>query len=448
MSFLNSHQPSVLIVAAKWWPLSARLAAALVQHRCRVSALCPTGHPLTYVSGLDRLECYVGTRSLASLARALRQGRIDIVIPCDDGVVAQLHTLYHQIPALRDLIERSLGHPQSFRVVSSRYQLLATAVELGIAVPETRSVSSAGDLISWHGKVAATCALKIDGESGGNGVRISGSLEQSLAAWRELRAPQSLATAWKRLAIDRDPLALWMRASSAEREITVQRLIHGRPANSMMACRNGEVVSLMSVMVLAASGPTGAATIIQRIQDDRMAKAATLLAKRLQLSGFFGLDFMTETDTGIPYLIEMNPRCTQLGHLEFGDQGSLVGAFIAELRGELPPPPNHPLPLDTIALYPQALVALGTGSRYRESSYLDVPWGEPRLVSELKLDPWPERRWAARLYHAVVPVNRPTPVEYQEETAGVVNPRSPAANDGGGQTDTPLAHENTALEPP
>ena len=425
---MNKHQPSVLIVAAKWWPLSARLAAALVHHRCRVSALCPTGHPLTYVSGLIRHECYAGTGSLASLKRALRAGRPDIVVPCDDGVVAQLHTLHQQEPALRDLIERSLGDPQSFRIVSSRYQLLATALELGIPVPETRKVASAEDLVSWHEKVAAAGALKIDGESGGNGVRISGSLEQSLAAWRELRAPQSLATAWKRLAIDRDPLALWMRKSCAAREITVQRLVRGRPSNSMMACRNGEVASLMSVMVLAASGPTGAATIIQRIQDERMAKAARLLAKHLQLSGFFGLDFMTETHTGIPYLIEMNPRCTQLGHLEFADQGSLAGAFVADLRGELPPPPDHPVPLDTIALYPQGLSALdATGSRYRESSYLDVPWTEPRLVNELKLDPWPERRWAARLYHAITPVVRPAPVEYQNETAGVVKIRLPAA---------------------
>jgi hypothetical protein len=184
----------------------------------------------------------------------------------------------------------------------------------------------------------------------------------------------------------------------------------------------------MSVLVLAASGPTGAATIIQRIQDDRMTKAGTLLAKRLQLSGFFGLDFMTEAHTGIPYLIEMNPRCTQLGHLEFADQGSLAGAFVADLRGELPPPPEQPLPLDTVALYPQGLLALATsGSRYKDSSYLDVPWGEPRLISELKRDPWPERRWAARLYHAVTPVVRPAPVEYQNEAAGVVKIRLPAA---------------------
>jgi hypothetical protein len=412
LSTLDKRRPTVLIVAAKWWPLSARIASALVRQGCRVSALCPQRHPLIHVAGLERIERYHGTRSLSSLTRALRDANPDVVIPCDDGVVAQLHALHAQEPALRPLIERSLGDPQGFSITANRYRLLEVAAELDILVPETRRVASTVDLAHWHEHVAPTAVLKVDGECGGNGVRICGSLNESLAAWRELTAPPNLATACKRLVIDHDPLSLWVYRNRKALDVTIQRLVRGSPANSMLACRNGELLSIVSVAVLATDGPTGAATVIRRIDNEAMERAAQRLASRLRLTGFYGLDFMIETGTGMPYLIEMNPRCTQLGHLRFGSAPSLAEAFIAALRGERASATGAPVPLDTVALFPQALSTIDAKSRCASGSYLDVPWEEPPLLAELTLDSWPERRWLSRLYHAMRPVAGSPCVEY------------------------------------
>ncbi|HEX4152292.1 MAG TPA: ATP-grasp domain-containing protein [Steroidobacteraceae bacterium] len=398
-------------MAAKWWPLSARLAISLMRHGCRVSALCPQRHPLTHIRGLERIERYRGTRSLPCLSRALRDLRPEMVIPCDDGVVAQLHALHAQDPTLRPLIERSLGDARSFAITASRYRLLETAGELGIPVPETRRVVSDTDLVSWHEQVAPEAALKIDGECGGNGVRICGSLAESLKAFRELSVPLPRAAAWKRLIVNRDPLALWAQRHRGPLDVTVQRVIRGRPANAMLACREGEILSLVSVAVLATDGPTGAATVVRRIDNPSMERAAVQLAARLHLTGFCGLDFMIETDSETAFLIEMNPRCTQLGHLRFGGAPSLAGAFAASLGGELYDA-GDPVPLDTIGLYPQALNALKEPSRAACGSYLDVPWDEPQLIAELKKDSWPERRWLSRLYHTVKPAVSSRWVEY------------------------------------
>ena len=411
-NILDNRRPSVLIVAAKWWPLSARLAIALIRHGCRLSALCPKGHPLSLVGGLERIERYRGTQSLSCLSRTLRDLRPEFVIPCDDGVVAQLHALHAQGPEMRPLIERSLGGPEGFPTTANRYRLLEIAAELGILVPENRRAETADDLVSWHREVAPAAVLKIDGESGGNGVRICNSLAESLAAWRELTALPRLATAWKRLIINRDPLALWAQRNHKPIEVTVQRVIRGRPANSMLACRNGKLLSLVSVAVLATDGPTGAATVIQRIDNRAMADAAKLLASRLRLTGFYGLDFMMEHASENPYLIEMNPRCTQLGHFRFGSAPNLAATFMANLRGEPPSTAGEPLPLDTIALFPQALNGVNGDSRSAHRSYLDVPWDEPELIRELKKDAWPERRWLSRLYHAVKPLDRSVCMEY------------------------------------
>jgi hypothetical protein len=324
-----------------------------------------------------------------------------------------LHSLYEDDPSVRDLIERSLGAPMGYPVVESRYRLLTAAFDLGVRVPKTKRVAHAEDLSDWHGENGPAAVLKIDGDSAGNGVRISGSLKESLSAWRELRAPLPLAAALKRLVIDRDPLALWTRRQLRKREITVQEFIRGRPANSMLLCRRGELLSMISVVVVASEGPTGAATIVRVIDDEQMRHAATAIASRLQISGFCGLDFVIEAGTGIPYLIELNPRCTQLGHIELPGVGSLAGILSATLKGEPAPTPRDPLRCDTIALFPQALAAGEVCRPYLEASYHDVPSEEPRLVNELKLEPWPRRQWASRIYHLFRRTSAQDPVVFE-----------------------------------
>ncbi len=418
---LPMTQQSVLMLAAKWWPLSARLAVALTRHGCRVAVVCPDGHPLTHVSGIHRTYRYAGVFSMRCVRRAIHDAKPEIIVPCDDGVVGQLHAIHRVDPSLRALIERSLGSPESYSVVRSRYAMLAIAKTLGVRVPETRKVTSAHDLQTWHAEVASTAVLKVDGESGGNGVRICLSLDDSLSAWRQLRKRSSYATALKRFIVDRNSLTLWQRYTATTPEVTVQEFVPGRPANSMMLCRNGELLDVVSVMVVTAESAVGAATVIRVIDDQRMKFAAQRLASRLQLSGFFGLDFMID-ESGVPILIELNPRCTQVGHFELPGRGSLAGVFSASLRGEGPPRPDRPILRKTIALFPQALAGGALCAPYIAASYHDVPTEEPRLVRELERPSWPQRQWSSRLYHRFSPLRPSKPVAFEPP---------PPANDAG-----------------
>jgi hypothetical protein len=169
----------------------------------------------------------------------------------------------------------------------------------------------------------------------------------------------------------------------------------------------------VSVVVVATEGPTGAATVVRVIQNEQMKRAAELIVSRLNLSGFYGLDFIMESATGVPHLIEMNPRCTQLGHIEFAGQGCLAGALSAVLRGEPRPQVHNPVRDNTIALFPQALAAGEACRPHIEASYHDVPSEEPRLMNELMLESWPQRRWGARLYHAFKPLDRVDPILFE-----------------------------------
>ena len=326
-----------------------------------------------------------------------------MVIPCDDGVVLQLHALHELEPSLRSLIERSIGPPESYSVVESRHQFLSTAAGLGIRVPRMRRIEKAEDIPAWLRDVPSASVLKVDGESGGNGVRISQSPDESAAAWRELHAPCSRATAWKRLIIDRDPLALWLRRRQMRRGMMVQEYIPGRPANCMAVCWRGELLSLVSVIVVAAEGPTGAAIVVRVVRNQEIKEGRRARRAKFALSGFFGLDFILKANTDEPYLIELNPRCTQLGHLELEGDGCPCWCLLCcSARWTTTGSSESHTGQD------DCLVSSGARGRddcrpYVEASYHDVPCDEPHLMSELKKKSWPQRQWAARIYHAFRP---------------------------------------------
>jgi hypothetical protein len=121
-----------------------------------------------------------------------------------------------------------------------------------------------------------------------------------------------------------------------------------------------------------------------------------------------------ESGTDIPYLIEMNPRCTQLGHIELLGDGCLAGVLSAALRGDPSPLPRNPISGEKIALFPQALAAGEACRAQINASYHDVPTEEPKLLNELMLKSWPHRQWIARLYHAFKPLDRVAPTLFEK----------------------------------
>ena len=402
-------QPHVLLASTLWWPLSARLAMRFVDYGCEVSAICPRGHVLRHVPGMGRIYDYRPIDSLSSLASALERAKPDIVIPCDDRVVWQLHELHAQRPQLRPLIESSLGRPSEYPIVARRERLLETARSLGIRIPETRNVLSQADVRDWFSGGPVRSVLKIDGTWGGNGVEIVDTAEEAVLAFDRLSRPSSLAAAVKRWIINGDPLALWGWRKQQIAPITIQRFIPGRPANAMVACWRGEAVASVIVEVLSSQGSTGAGFVVRIVRNPEIARVASVLAERLGLTGYCGLDFILD-QTGAAHLIEMNPRCTQLGHLSLAEQGDLAGALYAKLANA-PVAPPAPIGTDVVAFFPQAIQARPR-SRYTEQAYLDVPREHDALVRELLLPLPPYRHPLARLYHSIRPARNPATVDF------------------------------------
>ena len=98
-----------------------------------------------------------------------------------------------------------------------------------------------------------------------------------------------------------------------------------------------------------------------------MDAAAAKIAAHFGLNGLHGLDFVRDGD-GVPHLIEVNPRATQICHLP------LDGDLPAALLGV----PARPAATDLqqIALFPQVLAAGEVGRQV----YRDIPWDDPKLL--------------------------------------------------------------------
>src|SRR5579872_217004 len=148
--------PKLLLTDTTRWSTGTRLAIALSKVGCQVSALCPEDHhPFSHTRVIRRMFPYSAIRPLESLESAIEKSKPDMVIPCDERGVRHLHELFsrtrHQNEArsgIAALIQRSLGSPDSYPIVSSRYGLLKVAAEERIALPDTRQIKGFADLRS------------------------------------------------------------------------------------------------------------------------------------------------------------------------------------------------------------------------------------------------------------------------------------------------------------
>lgn len=392
--------PRVLILDSNRWPVTARLAIALYQRNCRVAILCPSPrHPVETVSSIEKVFLYSGFDPVQSIRSAIESFRPDLVVPACDRSVRHLHRLHAKMRAegasgdsVANLIEYSLGSPESFAVVASRYELLKLAMNEGIPVPATMAIDASDDLEAWKKSQPLPWVLKADGTWGGRGVRVVSTptdADCEIAALVE--RPGSLELC-KRVLLNRSRdwiLHDWFGSTS---EGIAQAMIDGRPANCAVVCWQGKILAGIAVEVIGAQSKMGPSTIVRIVEGREMLQAAERIASRLKLSGFFGLDFMIENQTGAVYLIEMNPRCTPPCSLALGQNRDLAAAITAQLCGE-PVAWAKPVTVnDRIAWFPQnsASSEVTHDDSLLHSAWLDVPAGEPALVHEL-LHPWCER---------------------------------------------------------
>jgi hypothetical protein len=334
-----------------------------------------------------RTHAYRGLQPLASFSDAIVAAKPDLILPGDDLSTRHLYDLYDQKrhsgkegELICALIERSLGPSESFPVMHERARFMELAQAEGIRVPETRVIENIAELRKWLGRAGFPAILKANGTSSGVGVRIVHTAKEAEVAFRKLQAPPILARAAKHALLEHDRSLVWPSLLRRRFTVNAQAFVAGCEMTSILACWKGDVLAGLHFEVLVKQQEgVGPASVMRLIEHPEISAACAKMVRRLNLSGLHGFDFVVEQRTRNAYLIEMNPRATQVAHLTLGPGRDLPAALCAAISGSRIRESARITENDTIALFPQEWIR-NPASKFLRSAYHDVPWGEPQLI--------------------------------------------------------------------
>jgi hypothetical protein len=363
----------ILLATTVKWPSAAYLAGAFASFGCSVEAVFPRGHVLGVSRHVGRAYTYRPLCPQSSFAAAIAAAQPDLIVPCDDRAVSHLLSIQAHAPDVTALLVRSMGRMESYPFMMARSRAIAIAQAEGISTPLTVAVTNESEFWRALGRVGLPAVLKADGSWGGDGVAVVRTREEAGRAFRKLAFPPSRLRCLVRTVLRNDAHFLQEALAPKTPTIQLQQFIKGKPATSAFACRDGEVLAAIHVDVAESRGMTGPASLIKRIDCNRMDEAARRIARRFWLSGLHGLDFIRD-EGGVPHFIEINPRATQICHLALGAGHDLPSALL----GQPPRPIATDQPL--IALFPQAWQS-GRPVPDSQAAYLDVPWDDPAVLA-------------------------------------------------------------------
>jgi hypothetical protein len=339
-----------------------------------------------------RTYVYHPLTPLSSLIRAIESSQPNLVIACDDQIVAQLHRLYRYAVARRgcqewenieQLITNSFGDPAAHALLTKRSLLLSTIATLpDIHFPPTAPVRSRGELLTWIAENGRRTVLKLDGTWGGKDVIAIHQCADITAAYRRIRLRRSLGWQLKRALFNGNLEPLVDRTLGKAPVVTVQSYIVGTPANCAVACWRGEVLGAIAVEVVRSESEFSPATVVRVLEHEPMIAVAKSIVAHLGISGFCGFDFILEAGSNRAVLIEVNPRATQINHLANACGRNLVTALTTVLGGKDDLPTfsaESAIGPREVALFPQEWQRDPQTSFSREMCH-DIPFEEKEFL--------------------------------------------------------------------
>lgn len=353
-------RPVVLLVTTRNWIAPARLALELCEAGFVVRAVCPAGNVLKRVTFVEATRWLPPFNQLRALRREIEAAAPDLIAPADDVAARLLHALHASARGegpsnerLRRLLERSLGGRGGHDRLYARTGVAAVAGAQDVAGPQTRVITTLAALQEGLAEFGLPAVLKTDGSSGGEGVSIVCSPAEAEREWRRLSAPPSLLWCLKRLIVDHevDRLADWVRGRPV---VNLQVFVPGRPATAAAALWRGEVLACVCSEVIETLSPLGPATVVRVVRHPQMREAVARMARRLELSGLCGFDFILD-EADEAHLVEINPRATPTAHLMDADGRSPPRALCAAVLGD-PVPMGEDRAGERVALFPQELI--------------------------------------------------------------------------------------------
>ena len=314
------------------------------------------------------------SRGLSSMSATWRP---EAVVPLDDmaaGVLRDLARSPRTAPAVRSLLEHSLGDVRHYPTAGSRAQLIAMAMALGIRTPAQQPIDDAASAAALGSSLGYPLMVKRENTCGGSGVALARCADELIGIVRAALRKASAKRVLRRL--------LGFRPACDGAAVTLQAHVAGVLTMRTVACERGRVLAGMSFVADHLDPPvTGSSTVIRPLDHPEMAEAAERLVAALGLSGFASFDFILSPD-GAAHLIEMNARPVGSGHLASRFGQDLYGAWLRRFPGfvDQAAPVTEAAPR-AVALFPKELGRDPASPHVAAADVLhDVPGDEPLIV--------------------------------------------------------------------
>jgi hypothetical protein len=370
--------PALLVSTATRWTGTARIPAALADAGFSVALLTPRNslaersrHVMNVGYLPDNATVAQWVAAFAEIAAAMQPR---IVLPCDDMAFRLLARLCRTAPRgmppsiharLSSLIEYSLGSAAHYEASVDKTRLPAVATAMGVAVPPFAIVGSVADADVFGRTHGYPIVVKRAHGFAGAGVAICADAGEVAAAFNRFSEPQALDFG--------DPVS----------RLLVQAHVPGTVQYYLSTAWQGQLIAgYASEKIVANPHPTGPPTVTRHFRSPQLRSIAESLAAGFGISGHFFVEFIVQTATDAPLVLEINRRITPGSH-----RGSLRNvdhwaALYASLTGTRSPSRSD---FDEgeeslVVWFPEEWLR-DPGSRYLRDHVVDAPWDEPELFT-------------------------------------------------------------------
>jgi hypothetical protein len=424
--------PRFLIAQANDWIAPSRLPSALKRAGAEVAVMCPRDRALWYSSFIDRRFALAprAARSLirrvsqplrtvapraitkltqqfrpiadriahppesssmlaTSLVGAIGLWRPDFVVCADETVRRLAHRFVNRThpasdslePEMFAMLRRSAGDPRHFSAVERRTRLLEIARAAGVRVAPSKAVGDASAAAEFAGEIGYPVVVKRDYSWGGLGVIVCHQPDDIAPAMSRLRAGSIT------LCRDADATAEPGGESADDPVYVVEKFIPGIDANYALAALEGKMLAGVGARVLQARGELMPSSVVSIGEFRELARIAAALVELLGYSGFAGCDFRISAESGMPYLLELNPRPVPTSHLGHHLGRELCAALVNALEGIEMPASVNSEDEAVIALFPHEWVR-DPASDWLRAALHDTPADDPPLLRYLRSPAW------------------------------------------------------------
>ena len=355
------------------------MPAALAHAGFEVTLLAPAGalvHRSRFVARAGTLPDGADVHAwIFSFVAAVRAARPTIVIPGDEMTLQLLQLIAATPPPelrpdvaleLADLITRSLGPRQFYQVGADKGALQPFLERVGIPVPPYAVVQSAAEAEQAAHALGPQTVVKPVKGSGGHGVSFCDTPRAAGEAFRRALEPRP-----------------GQPGRAVRPPVLVQRRVIGMMIPRTSVAYQGVELGGFARERLQAVGPKRGASVVRYKSDPQLAALSRTLARALEITGFFAMEYCVEQASGKAYAIDFSRRLAPSHHT-----GRLVGvdlcaALAAALRGEVSEPRELPEGFDRImACFPQEYWRDPLSPALNQYP-TDAPWDDPGLLQAL-----------------------------------------------------------------